>query len=146
QFGMWWLAFRQGYLFIPDPVLSNVSDASIEERTLQLLNLIGGNARFLDSRLGEPYFAINFLSHDKWQASDAYTYGKHEDYSAAEIDQIGWTTVLDSWSVLAPRSERERLVAALSQITEPNPLPDLVILPNQAGYDELPGPHVPYRL
>jgi hypothetical protein len=146
QFGMWWLAFRKGYLFVPDPVLSNAPDAVIAQRTLQLLNLVGASPEFLDKKLDEPYFDINFFSHDKWQASDAYTYGKRDDYGPAQIEQIGWTTVLDSWTVLVPLSERERLVAAFALIAAPERLPDLIILPNGAGYDELRGPGFPYRL
>src|SRR5206468_953978 len=121
-------------------------DYLIEERTLQLLYLVGASPEFLDDKLNETYFDINFFSHDKWQASEAFTYGKLADYSSAQIDQIGWTTILDSWSVLVPRSERRRLVAAFTHMTEPERLPDMIILPSGPGYDKLGGPGVPYRL
>jgi hypothetical protein len=146
QFAMWWLAFRKGYLFIPDPLLSNITDAVIEKRTLQLLKLVGANSEFLDKKLDEAYFDIQFFVHNKWQASDAYTYRKLDDYTPAQLEQIGWTTILDSWSVLVPFSERERLLTNFAQIAEVEALPDLVILPNGAGYDKLRGPGSPYRL
>jgi len=47
QLGIWWVAFQKGYLFIPDPVLSNAPDNVVEERTLQLLYLIGASPDFL---------------------------------------------------------------------------------------------------
>ena len=75
-----------------------------------------------------------------------FTYGKLADYSLAQIEKIGRTTILDSWSVLVPRSERGRLVAAFTHITEPERLPDILILPRGAGYDKLGGPGVPYEL
>jgi hypothetical protein len=146
QLGMWWVAFRKGYLFIPDPLLSNKASAVIEKRTLELLRLVGASSEFLDKKLDEAYFDIHFFVHDKWQASDAYTYRKLDDYAPAQLEQIGWTTVLDSWSVLVPLSERERLFVNFAEITEVEPLPDLVILPNGAGYDRLRGPERPYRL
>lgn len=146
QFGMWWLAFRKGYLFIPDPLLSKTADAVIEKRTLQLLKLVGASSEFLDKKLDEAYFDIQFFVHNKWQASDAYSYRKLDDYAPAQLEQIGWTTILDSWSVLVPFSERERLLANFAQIAEAEALPDLVILPNGAGYDKLRGPGSPYRL
>jgi hypothetical protein len=146
QLGIWWLAFRKGHLFMPDPLLSNASDKLIEERTLQLLYLVGASREFLMGKLNEVYFDINFFSHDKWQASAAFTYRELEDYTPAQIEQIGRTTILDSWSVLVPRSERERLLAAFTHITKPERLPDMIILPIGAGYDKLGGPGVPYRL
>jgi hypothetical protein len=146
QLGMWWLAFRKGYLFIPDPLLSNKPDKVIEERTLQLLYLVGSNTEFLDEKLNDVYFDINFFSHDKWQASAAYTYSELEDYTATQIERIARTTVLDSWSVIVPRSERERLLAAFRHSIEPELLPDIIILPSGAGYDKLGGPGGPYCL
>jgi hypothetical protein len=146
QFAMWWLAFRKGYLFIPDPFLSSAADVIIETRTLQLLKLAGASSEFLDSKLDETYFDMQFFGHDKWQASDAYIYGKLDDYTPAQLEQIGWTTILDSWTVLVPRSERERLAADFAHIAEADRLPDLIILPNGAGYDNLRGPGVPFRL
>ena len=133
-------------MFIPDPLLSNITDAVIEKRTLQLLKLVGANSEFLDKKLDEAYFDIQFFVHNKWQASDAYSYRKLDDYAPAQLEQIGWTTILDSWSVLVPFSERERLLTNFAQIAEVEALPDLVILPNGAGYDKLRGPGSPYRL
>jgi hypothetical protein len=146
QLGIWWLAFRKGHLFIPDPLLSNAPDKLIEEATFQLLYLAGASPQFLDDKVNEIYFDVNFFSHDKWQASEAFTYGKIEDYTPAQIEQISRTTILDSWSVLVPRSERERLLAAFTHITAPERLPDMIILPIGTGYDKLGGPGVPYRL
>jgi hypothetical protein len=146
QLAIWWLAFRRGYLFIPDPFLSNVSDALIERRTLELLNLVGADSEFLERKLDEDYFVKRFLGHDKWQASRAHTFSSLWDYIPAQIDQIGRTTVLDSWYVFLPRSERERLVAAFTHSGAPERLPDLIILPNGAGYDRLGGPGSPYQL
>jgi hypothetical protein len=145
QLGVWWLAFRTGHLFIPDPLLSNMPDKLIEERTLQILHLVGASSEFLSEKLNELYFDIN-LSHDKWQASAAYTYANLEDYTSTQIQQISRTTVLDSWSVLVPRSERDRLIAAFRHIVESERLPDIIILPNGAGYQRLRGPRGPYRL
>jgi hypothetical protein len=146
QLAIWWLAFRKGYLFIRDPLLSSISDTLIENRTLQLLKLVGASSEFLERKLDEDYFVKRFFGHDKWQASKAYSFSELTDYSPEQIEEIGRTSVLDSWFVFVPRSERERLVAAFMRITEPGRLPDLIILPNGADYDKLSGPGVPYHL
>ena len=53
QLGVWWLAFRRGYLFVPDPFVSTAPDNFIQRRTLELLRLAGGTSQFLNRRLNE---------------------------------------------------------------------------------------------
>ena len=54
--------------------------------------------------------------------------------------------MLHSWSVIVPRSERQRLLAEFDRLAEPTNPPALIILPKGAGYETLPGPAAPYRL
>jgi hypothetical protein len=146
QLGIWWLAFHQGFLFIPDAFASSLSDKFIESRTLQFLRLTGGTSQFLDRKLDEEYFIDRFFSHDEWQASAAYTYRNIDDYSPSEIEQIRKTTVLDSWSTMVPQTKRQELLAAFNAAPAPTQLPELIILPKGAGYEQLSGPAAPYRL
>lgn len=146
QLGMWWLAFRRGYLFIPDAFVSAAPNSLIQRRTLELLRLAGATSQFLNRRLNEPYFIERFLSHGAWQASKAYTYRPIDDYNQTQADYIKRTTVLNSWSVITPHSERRRLLAEFNSVPEPAQPPALIILPKGAGYETLPGPAAPYQL
>jgi len=146
QLAMWWLSFRHGFLYVPDTFLSTVADTEIEWRTIALLKMTGADAGFFVSRLNDFYFYTRFLTAGKWQATPAYTYGKLSDYSPDQLTRMEKRRIIDTWYTEIPMSERKRLLDDFQHQSLPSTRPDVIVLPNDGGYENLAGPAPPYRL
>jgi hypothetical protein len=146
QLAMWWLAFRGGFLFIPDTFTSTASDDFIARRTTAFMRLVGDGPDTFQRRIHQPYFQIRFFSLAKWQASAAWVPAPLTDYTSDQIAAIDRTSVIDAWHIAVPRSEVTRLMRYFSESRKPGGRLDLIILPRIREYDELPGPGRPYGL
>ena len=111
----WWVTFRGGQLYIPDPFLSTVPDQLIEDRMIAFSRLVGMDAEQFSRHLGEDYFLARFHSSAKYQASAAYTYAEFADYLPQDQERIRASTFYQSWQLAVPRSERRRLLESFSR-------------------------------
>jgi hypothetical protein len=140
QLGMWWVAVRGGFLFIPDTFLSTVKDEVIVHRTAEFMKFVGDDSRSFQSRLQQEYFQNRFISLSKWQGSASYTTADIDQYSPDQIERIKRTSVLDVMHVEMPKSERDRLTEIFLESGHLSGRLDLIILPNVPGFEQLPGP------
>lgn len=141
QLGLWWMAMRAGFVFVPDTFLSTVSNAEIETRTIELAKIVGFSNLMFTGKVQEYYFTNRFLGLARWQASRAYQGGADRDYTPAQRARIRETTVIDNHITIVPPPEVERLAARFASY---GPIPsgrrlDLIILVNEASYSHLGG-------
>jgi hypothetical protein len=146
QLGMWWLALHKGFLYIPDTFISTTSDEEILRRTISFMQLVGGTPDFFNEKIGELYFQVRFLSLAKWQAFAGYTAAPISEYQPEQISRIQKKSVMNTWDIELPKSERIRLEKAFLQITPLQGGLDIIILDHGQDFGSLPGPQQGFML
>jgi hypothetical protein len=145
QLGMLWVLDRRHTLFVPDPFLSTVGDAVIEERSMALSRLMGRDAGQFLQQARDEYFQKKFLTLGKWQLSRSYAPAPLEDYDPADLRTAFATSPKDNWNVALPLSEQRRMLRAYDAPRPGGPAPDLVILSTVLPF-AVRDPGAPYRL
>jgi hypothetical protein len=109
QLSDWW-GYQRRYLFLVDLFNSTLPDSIAEGRVFQLLRMNGASREDFAGLLQNPYFLVQAMGLDKYQADSAYTAWPLDDYSAEARRRIA----ASSWAfhVELPESERARLLAA----------------------------------
>jgi hypothetical protein len=139
----WWVAFRQGFSFLPEAPLTTVGDAEIEERLGIFCRLIGMNTGDFQALLQRNFTHIFWLGHDKHQASGAHRFAPLSDYDPPVQAMIRRTGILNSLNIALPNSERDRLTQQF-QALGTKPLRarrlDLIILGTDASVRDFAPP------
>jgi len=135
QVHAWWSLFGGGQVFSPDPCGTTVSDDEIEERFLRLLRTLGATTDDVGRLVQSRAMQIFFLSHNKYQFSQAYSTAPLldylVDYPATEIQSLyDSTSVFSSWTIVVPPSEVRRILGRynLTQAVGEDRQLDLIVL------------------
>ncbi len=105
----WWVSFRRGYSFLPDPFSTTVPDAEIERRIMWFLHEMNVSTATFKELLHSRMFRTMWLGHDKYQCSKAYQFAPLDDYDQGALKAYENSTILDSWAQAVPLSEQRRL-------------------------------------
>jgi hypothetical protein len=116
QLGMLWLTRPDHWLWLPDPFLTTVPDAAIEERVISLAKLVQMTPHKFAQRLTEPYFIVWVLGSWKW-----------------------WPEMRLS------ESDRLRLEAQYAEPTPIRGRLDVVVLEHGGNFDDLREPTTGFR-
>ncbi len=116
QLGMLWLTRPDHWLWLPDPFLTTVPDAAIEERVISLAKLVQMTPQKFVQRLNEPYFIVWVLGSWKW-----------------------WP------ETRPPESDRLRLEAQYAEPTPIRGRLDVVVLEHGGNFDDLREPTTGFR-
>jgi hypothetical protein len=116
QLGMLWLTRPDHWLWLPDPFLTTVPDAAIEERVISLAKLVQMTPQKFLQRLNEPYFIVWVLGSWKW-----------------------WP------ETRPPESDRLRLEAQYAEPTPIRGRLDVVVLERRGSFDDLREPTTGFR-
>ena len=115
QLADWW-EYRHGYLYLPDLFNTTVPDSVVESRIFQFLRMLGTSTEEFGHLLDSYYFRLRVLSDSKYMANSLFTPWPLSDYSQ---DAQGWiASTKGAWSLIIPKSERARLLAAYDQTSE----------------------------
>jgi hypothetical protein len=128
QLSNWWL-YRGRYLYTVETFNSTLPDSVMEARAFQFLRLVGTSNEELGHLLDNPYFLIQIMGLDKYQADSNYTAWPLSDYSPDAQQRIASTTW--PFNLELPLSERSRLMKAYEQtaeISQPANALDLIVL------------------
>ncbi len=137
----WWGGFRNGYSYLPDPLMTTASDGEIEQRFVEFCRLVGVQREELAAFAGLSYVNIFWIGHDKYQASRAHTLRPIADYSASTAVKISKTSPLDSWHVELPQTDAARLVSRYDASGDaPTGRLDLVVLNTDKSQRQLAPP------
>jgi hypothetical protein len=142
QLSSWWISFKHGYAYIADPFITTVSDAEIESRLIYFCKVVGMNAEDFRSFVNRFYVNAFWLAHNKYQASQAYTFAPIWDYEESMQKKIKETSILDSWRIAIPTSEQRRLVNQfnIKDAQDNNRRLDLVILTSDESLKDFTPP------
>ena len=110
QLFSWWLSFQNGYSFILDPALTPLPDSVIEYRLAAFCHILGLESEEFIALVNRPYVINFWLSHDKYQASQAHTFSPLSDYDPAVREEIRRTDINSSWNLAIPNEEQKRLL------------------------------------
>ena len=110
QLFSWWISFQNGHSFIFDPGLTRLPDSVIEHRLAAFCRILGMAAEEFRALINRPYVTNFWLSHDKYQASQAHTFAPLSDYDPAVGEGIERTDINSSWNLAIPNGEQERLL------------------------------------
>jgi hypothetical protein len=113
---MLWLTRPDHWLWLPNPFLTTVPDAAIEERVISLAKLVRMTPQKFVQRLNEPYFIVWVLGSWKW-----------------------WP------ETRPPGSDRLRLEAQYAEPTPIRGRLDLVVLERGGNFDDLREPTTGFR-
>ena len=87
--------------------------------------------------INQPYVTNFWLSHDKYQASQAHTFAPLSDYDPAVQTRIGQTDINSSWDLAIPNSEQARLLLLYESVDLQKVYAklrlDLIVLTKDAG-------------
>jgi hypothetical protein len=129
---VYWTAFLNGFVFVPDPFSSAAPDAEIERRLLAFAKLVGLPPALLAGFLEDPAILNFFLGHNKYQASIAHHFAPLSDYSPAVRASIEKSAIYDTWRLALPISERQRLERRFAEVPPAGEgglaAPDLLLL------------------
>lgn len=144
QLYSWWVTFKGGFSFLPDPFATTMPDAVIEERLSRLCQILDMSHSDFEDFITRRYVNIFFLGSNKYQASTAYTFHPLVAYSQDIRDKIKKTSVFDSWSVHIPETEIKRLLRVFENAktrADFNDRLDLIVLTNDESLrDHFPDP------
>jgi hypothetical protein len=116
QLSMLWLTRPDHWLWLPDPAMTTVPDAAIEERVISFAKLVQMTPRKFAQHLTESYFAVWVLGSWKW-----------------------WPEMLVS------ASDRSRLEAQYAEPAPIRGRLDLIVLEHSGNFDDLRGPPTGFR-
>ena len=137
QLFSWWVSFQNGQSFIPDPALTRLPDSVVEYRLAAFCRMLELGSDEFRALINQPYVTNFWLSHDKYQASQAHTFAPLSDYDPAVQTRIGQTDINSSWDLAIPNSEQARLLLLYESVDLQKVYAklrlDLIVLTKDAG-------------
>ncbi len=130
QVSEWWNTVKHGNSFVSDVFINTISDNELENRIITLTHLLGFKPDEFIEFINEPMMKLFFISSLKYRFSNGYTYSNQEDYPTSDQSGFRVNGEFNSFNVLMPNSERNRLrdkFTNFSTLTNEK-LPDLIIL------------------
>jgi hypothetical protein len=132
QLWSWWVTFRPGSTFFSDAMITTLRGSEIERRLMLFCKVLGLNARQFEELINHRVVNIFWLAHDKYQASQAHTFAPLSEYAPEERAAIDETSILSSWAVAIPDSERQRLSDKFQRVQPAGERLDLIVLTKDA--------------
>lgn len=140
QVWSWWVAFGTGYSYLPDACTTTLPADEIERRLITFARLIGMDRdRFL-AFVSRPFVLSFWHSCAFYQANALYSRTPLSDYDAIDRRRIIRAGAKDSFQLILPRSERERLAAMFDSSPLSDGQLDVVVLAKATYNDSLEPP------
>jgi hypothetical protein len=141
QVWSWWVTFGTGYSYLPDACTTTLPAEEIERRLITFARLMGMDRdRFL-AFVSKPFVLSFWHSCAFHQANALYSRAPLTDYDAVDRGRIIRARAIDSFQLILPRSERERLAALFDSSPLSDGQLDVVVLakaPYSAGLEPPP--------
>lgn len=106
---LWWIGFKPGFVFAPDPFLTSRPDSELEERFVALAKEVQvPHSKFGDIAQNATSH-IFYISCAKYNASPLYKVSDDSDYTEKQLAQIGGAYLLSGFNIQVPLSGVRRL-------------------------------------
>jgi hypothetical protein len=132
QVWSWWVAFGTGYSFLPDACTTTLPADEIERRLITFARLLGMDRDRFIAFVSQPFVLSFWHSCAFYQANALYSRSPLSDYDAVDRERIIRARAIDSFQLILPRSERERLAALFDSFPLSDGQLDVVVLEKAA--------------
>ncbi|MBF0445357.1 MAG: hypothetical protein HQL68_07185 [Magnetococcales bacterium] len=143
QLGQWWVAFRDGYVYLPDTFASISKQSEIESRLFSFLKMHNISTSTFEKLLTSDYFIKRFHSLFKYQANALYTYASTlNEYPPEVLDRIYRSPFISMLHI--PISEKKRILDAYKKHQVESFRLDIIVSVKETPYYFQPSPEYNY--